>query len=73
MSFACAGSTVLLGPGIGPLMGYSPPPLPPVPIEAAPFVFFADECIVRLSSWTGSLTDVRPFVPINPLPYGDRK
>ena len=38
-----------------------------------PFAFFADECVVRLKSWTGDLIDVKPFVPLSPLPYGDRK
>ena len=32
MSFACAGSTVLLGPGVGPLMG--PTPAPPGSVGA---------------------------------------
>jgi hypothetical protein len=38
-----------------------------------PFAFFAEECVVRMKSWTGDLVDVRPFVPLSPLPYGDRK
>ena len=60
-TYDCQGSTVLLGPGIGPLM---PPRSTPPVSEPQPFVFFGDECIVRMVAWGGSVVEVKPFVHV---------